>query len=196
MHINIWIGSFSDKIEKARKKISVLTSLTGWDGRVVLKLFSGICCCYFQLCERGVAKIHWLRHFCPLKGENGSAWAWNMRVHLKERAKATPFGFCLQHCLHQLRNSSPKIYSCYDCQLYSQLQISHKIERGRERGNYKDLKFGKISRVVGGSLLSVEYWQSGWLFVKRGRENPNISDQQTNIRTSRQGPITRGVGGR
>ena len=114
----------------------------------------------------------------------------------RERAKATPFGFCLQHCLHQLRNSSPKIYSCYDCQLYSQLQISHKIERGRERGNYKDLKFGKISRVVGGSLLSVEYWQSGWLFVKRGRENPNISDQQTNIRTSRQGPITRGVGGR
>ena len=46
---------------------------------------------------------------------------------LKKRAKATPFGFCLKHCLRQLRNSSPKIYSCYDRQLYSGLQISHKI---------------------------------------------------------------------
>ena len=47
-----------------------------------------------------------------------------------ERAKATPFGFCLKHCLRQLRNSSPKIYSCYDRQLYSGLQISHKIVAG------------------------------------------------------------------
>ena len=49
---------------------------------------------------------------------------------LKKRAKATPFGFCLKHCLRQLRNSSPKIYSCYDRQLYSGLQISHKIVAG------------------------------------------------------------------
>ena len=76
-----------------------------------------------------------------------------MRVRLR-RAKATPFGFCLKHCLRQLRNSSPKIYSCYDRQLYSGLQISHKIVAGwRGRAITRIYKFGKISRIFIGLLL-------------------------------------------
>ena len=74
----------------------------------------------------------------PVKGENGGVWAWNMRVRLR-RAKATPFGFCLKHCLRQLRNSSTKIYSCYDRQLYSRLQISHKIEGERQLQGFINL---------------------------------------------------------
>ena len=104
----------------------------------------------------------------PVKGENGSVWAWNMRVAW-ERAKATPFGFCLEHCLRQLRNSSPKIYSCYDRQLYSRLQISHKIET--REAITRIYKFGKISRVVGGSLFLVEYWQSEATFCGRRRRD-------------------------
>ena len=111
-----------------------------------------------------------------------------MRVRLR-RAKATPFGFCLKHCLRQLRNSSPKIYSCYDRQLYSGLQISHKIVAGW-RGQLQ----GFINLAKSHGLLVAACWwnigKAGQLFVEEGRENPNISDRQTNIRTSRQGLIT------
>ena len=101
----------------------------------------------------------------PVKGENGSVWAWNMWVRLR-RAKATPFGFCLKHCLRQLRNSSPKIYSCYDRQLYSRLQISHKIERGRQLQGFINLAKSH------GSLVAACWWnigKAGQLFVEGGR---------------------------
>ena len=85
---------------------------------------------------------------------------------LKKRAKATPFGFCLKHCLRQLRNSSPKIYSCYDRQLYSRLQISHKIERGRQLQGFINLAKSH------GSLVAACWWnigKAGQLFVEGGR---------------------------
>ena len=115
----------------------------------------------------------------PVKGENGSVWAWNMWVRLR-RAKATPFAFCLKHCLRQLRNSSPKIYSCYDRQLYSRLQISHKIVAVlREAITRIFLNLAKSHRS------SVACWCNIAKTVFCGkRERPNISDQQTNIRTS------------
>ena len=118
-----------------------------------------------------------------------------MRVRLR-RAKATPFGFCLKHCLRQLRNSSPKIYSCYDRQLYSGLQISHKIVAGwRGRAITRIYKFGKISRIFIGLLLFHIGKAGNFLWSPNTNTNtflwsPNTLDQQTNIRTSRQGPIT------
>ena len=45
----------------------------------------------------------------------------------------------------------PKIYSCYDRQLYSRLQISHKIET--REAITRIYKFGKISRIFIGLLL-------------------------------------------
>ena len=112
---------------------------------------------------------------------------------LKKRAKATPFGFCLKHCLRQLRNSSPKIYSCYDRQLYSGLQISHKIVaswRGQLQGFINLAKSHESSSACCSFTLARQATFCGALILILFLWSLNTSDQQTNIRTSRQGPIT------
>ena len=117
-----------------------------------------------------------------------------MRVRLR-RAKATPFGFCLKHCLRQLRNSSPKIYSCYDRQLYSGLQISHKIVagwRGQLQGFINLAKTHESSSACCSFTLARRGTFCGALILILilFLWSLNTSDQQTSIRTSRQGPIT------
>ena len=165
MHINRRIESFNlRKPENSGKYQSSLLRQDEMDAlcsnclQVFLRGFPTVWAASQKFIDFGICS--------PVKGENGSVWAWNMRVAW-ERAKATPFGFCLEHCLRQLRNSSPKIYSCYDRQLYSRLQISHKIEKrgGQLQG------FINLAKSHGWLVAACSWWDIGktrQLFVEEG----------------------------
>ena len=108
----------------------------------------------------------------PVKGENGSVWAWNMRVRLGEGKS---------HAIWVLSETlSPPIekFFAQDLQLLrppALLPTTNKPQNREERGAITRIyKFGKISRVVGGSLFLVGYWQNEATFCGRRRDGALI----------------------
>ena len=165
MRINRWIGSFNSRKPEIVENINPhFPDRMRWTrcAQIVSRYFFGA----FQLCEQR-RKNSLTSAFVVVWKERMGAFGLEICESALERAKATPFGFCLKHCLRQLRNSSPKIYSCYDRQLYSRLQISHKIERGRQLQGFINLAKSH------GSLVAACWWnigKAGQLFVEGRRE--------------------------
>ena len=173
-------GNLCEKknFEKSREKskISVLTSVTAWDGRVVLKLSSGI---LPRFPTHSVAKIHWLRRLSSCERRE---WERLSLKYVSPLKKGKSHAICLLS-----ETLSPPIEKFFpkDLQLLrppALLSTTNKPQnsRGAERGNYKDfLNLAKSHRS------SVACWCNIAKTVFCGkRERPNISDQQTNIRTS------------